>query len=309
MRHLQAAWRRVGWTDAEMVHGHPLPMGGQFGHGQDHLDPDIFDAHERMHPWIRATLIKLLDADWGRHWADWRDWTRIYLAGSLASYWWGTPDFDVLVGVDVEGFRKHTQEFTGTEAELCSLLTQGFYTGLDKQVGRFTFPPAPDLRHICRGLGTSAEEVYRLVPEGTKPLGPLEMTWYANPESYDIRRIRPYAAYDVTRDLWVVHPVHPSSHYGPHSFGWNFWSHMGDLADRIHDVLSTDDATERRENAQALYDKIHSERNAAFGPGGGGQWDPRGLQWTVMSRWGLLGALEAEIHPERPVGHPAPLRA
>jgi hypothetical protein len=275
-----------------------LPTAGQFSRGQDRLDPDIFDAEERMWPWIRLSLIALLDAAWKQRWPDWRDWARIYLAGSLASYWWGTLDFDVLVGIKAEG-----------EEALCTEMTQDFYTGLDVEVENFFFPPGPNLRVICEGHGVNVDEVYAAVPEGTVPLGPLEMTWYANKDSWDIRNIKPYAAYDVTRNLWAVHPVRTAKKWGPGSFGGTFWNHMADVADRIQDALDDPDPASRAQRAQAEYSRIHSERSEGFGAAGGGLLDPRALQWVTMGRWGLLEALEKELHPDRPVGHPKPLVA
>lgn len=417
MNHLRTGWRKLAWGGDE-VHGRPLPTGGQFGQGHKTLDPDIFDCHERMHPWIRLTILAMLASEWEpKYGPDWPSWSRVYLAGSLASYWWGTPDVDVLIGIDSSAFIKGHSEFQGmTNEEICHHLTQEFYVGIDQYTLNFTFPPGEDIWQVVErsvptvGARTSLWSQTRMRPEGSDltaflagsedsligdsglatespwssttssttskrvnassaepgshissmglrssqpwpsiivtrpiesegfsvtaatwssgdlgtlsralreswptsevtPLGPAEVTFYCNASSYDIRTIKPYAAYDVTRDLWAVHPVAATHRYGPRSFGWNFWDHMGAVADRIQDALAEPDPARRLDRAKAEYDRIHTERNQAFGAGGGGQWDPRGLQWTVMNRWGLLGALEAEIHPERAVAHPRPERA
>jgi hypothetical protein len=217
---------------------------------------------------------------------------------------------DILIGVETSEWASRYPNFAGmSDHEICAHLTQEFYVGLDPHTESFTFPPAPDLKDIVQLLGASPSEdlgqAYA-VPPGVEPLGPAEMTFYVNAGAYDIRAIRPYAAYDVSRDIWAVHPAQGDKHWNAHMLSYRFWATMADSADAIKAALGVSDPAVRLARCQAEYERIHSARNEAFGPGGLGVTDPRSLQWIVLNRWGLLGQLEKAIHPDRPVGHIPP---
>lgn len=313
MNHLQQTWakRITAWNEPDTIRGYPLPKGGQFAPSKKFLDPDIFNNQNIMHPWIRGAIIAILDAWWGPIYGDdWQTWTRIYLAGSLASYWWGTPDFDTLIGVNIPVFVKSHSEFKGmSEAEICTHLTQGFYTGIDPLITDFTFPPAQDTQHIVSFLGgRPIDAIYATVPLGTTPFGPMEVTFFVNKDSWDIRNIHPYAAYEMIENKWWVYPSIMGKTWGAQKLPHSFWEKMADLADEIKEALSTDDPTERQEDAQAIYDRIHGDRSKGFSQGYG-IGDLKSLQWVVLARWGLLGALEEAVHPGKPSAHPAPATA
>jgi hypothetical protein len=298
-----------GWHEPDYIGKWPLPKGGQFGSSKETLDSNIFLPDEKMRPYIRETLIEILGAYWTpKYGSDWQNWTRIYLAGSLASYWHSTMDFDTLVGVNTEEFVKIHTDFEGlSDSEICNHLTQEFYTGLDPLVENFAFPPAPNLRLIAKTLDVDSakiDAIYEMAP--SQFFGPMEMTWYCNESSWDIRTIRPYAAYEVITDKWYVHPTKMDKKWGAKSIPWNFWVKTARLADEITASLKGDNSLE---DAKRWYELIHSERNQAFGPTGAGILDYRSLQWITFSRWGILGALEKKIHPERPVGHLPPALA
>ena len=51
-------------------------------------------------------------------------------------------------------------------------------------------------------------------PEGYVAIGPFDGTGYVNPDSYDIRKIKPYAAYEVVSQRWFVEPIsEPEGHH------------------------------------------------------------------------------------------------
>lgn len=311
MQHLRQAWasRIQAWNLGDTIRGYPIPTGGQFSRPKDHLDPKIFDRHERMHSWIREGILALLGAFWADRYPGWRDYTRVYLAGSLASYWWGTPDVDILVGVDSARLVEQHPQFSGlSDHEICAHLTQEFYVGIDPLIEHFAFPPARDLRSVCEVLGHPelAARAYENCPADAEVLGPAETTMYVNPGAYDIRAIKPYAAYCVSSDTWYVHPAQGDKHWNARMLSYRFWSQMADSADAIKAALAEPDPVMRLARCQAEYDRIHSARNEAFRESGQGLTDPRSLQWIVLNRWGLLGALEKELHPDRPVGHLPP---
>jgi hypothetical protein len=313
MNHLRQAWGRQveAWRVPETIRGYPLPVGGQFAHTQDTLDPDLFDHNERMHPWIRDSLIDILEAFWRPRYGDWHSWTRIYLAGSLASYWWSTLDFDTLVGVDTHRFVRDHPEFGGmSDPEICQALTHEFILELDPLLKDWSFPPEPNLHRLMDTLnGPDPTDVYKSVPYTlVTGIGPMEMTWYVNPSAYDIRVIKPYAAYDVTQDRWAVHPDKMSKTWGAHALGNVFWEHLADVADHIKAALALPEP-ERTAHCLSIYDAIHAARGKAFSPAGKGVTDPRSLQWIVLNRWGLLGPLEVAAHPGREMAHLPPARA
>lgn len=278
MDHLRQSWQKLTWREPDSFRGYPLPTGGQFAHSKQFLDPDIFDKNEKMHPWIRDPIINMLDEFWTPKYGNWREWTHVYLAGSLASYWWGTPDFDTLIGVNTNELKKEHIQFRGmSDPEICHYLTDELR---QIDVSDFVFP-----NHI---------------------LGPLDLTFYVNPGSYDIKNIKPYAAYEMLSNKWIVHPIQMDKHWNAHALDHAFWNHMADLADEIKEALTRDDITERTEDCLALYDYLHSERQKAFSPIGGGITGRGSLQWIVLNRWGLLGALEIAAHPDRPMSHIPP---
>lgn len=273
MDHLRDRWSRLSWVEPNTIRGWPLPQGGQFARPKPNLDPDIFDSSEVMHPWIRDTVLNQIAGVWNKY-GDWWSHSRVYLAGSLASYWWGTPDFDVLVGIEPRWWDKNQE---GTHEEICKRLTDEFRVTINSEA--FTFPAGPD------GSRLTTEE-----------------TFYVNADSYDIRNLKPYAAYELLSNTWYVHPSHMDKHWGPKMLPWAFWEHAANLADEGESVLDHGDVA----GAADLYDRLHSARNEAFSSRGMGLSDPRALLWVVMVRWGILGRLEMLIHPDRPPGHLPP---
>jgi hypothetical protein len=189
----------------EQIGGYPLPHGGQFGPSKPSLDPAVFDRDERMHPWVRLPILSLLGAFWDPRHQGWQTWARVYLAGSMASYWWGTPDCDVLIGVDVGGFNRYNPVHAQPDNEtLARYLTDELRTGLDPLTEHFAFPPSPDYRVTMGALGATPLPIE--APPGTPPLGGdgMEVTLYVNADSFDIRKIKPYTAYDLSTDTWAV---------------------------------------------------------------------------------------------------------
>jgi hypothetical protein len=313
MNHLQASWGRQveAWRVPTEFRGYPLPTGGQFAPSQHSLDPDLFDPDEKMWPWIRGSLMDILEAFWRPRYGDWRPWTRIYLAGSLASYWHATLDFDTLVGVDTHRLVRDHPEFGGmSDPEICNHLTHEFITELDPLLKDWSFPPEPNLHRVMHRLGgPDPTDVYKSVPMTVVTgLGPMEMTWYVNPSAYDIRVIKPYAAYDVTNQRWAVHPDKMSKTWGAHALGNSFWERVADVADSIKAALKLSEPA-RTSECLRIYDQVHTERGQAFSPAGRGVTDPRSLQWIVLNRWGLLGPLEVAAHPGREMAHLPPARA
>jgi hypothetical protein len=116
-------------------------------------------------------------------------------------------------------------------------------------------------------------------------IGPFDQTWFCNQLGYDIAQIRPYAAYDVLADEWIIKPPHL-----PH---WSF----SELPTSVQQVLRAADSyarhvlklpePERTQQGAALFDAWHSDRSRAFSDRGEGWYDIANLRekWGDQSGW------------------------
>jgi GNAT superfamily N-acetyltransferase len=273
---------RTGTGDAVEVHGEPirrqatatpvpdntkpyrhehdwLPHDHFFAPGKKGLDPRLFDENDRMHPIVRQHLLSLLNSFWAPKYGDsWQSWARVYLTGSEASHWYGNSDLDVLIGVDHEVLHHHIDTFTGEPDDaIDAKLTDELREGLNDDARML---PGPD------GNDT----------------GPWESTWYCNPGSYDIRDLKPYAAYDITRDEWVVKPVEVPDDFGPEKLPESTWDVFDALQKLIGAIQELPDGIREREGA-ALYDYLHADRHSAFGPEGSGLYDPANVIFKALN--------------------------
>jgi hypothetical protein len=117
----------------------------------------------------------------------------------------------------------------------------------------------------------------------------FDQTWYCNQLGYDIRAIKPYAAYDVGKDEWVVKPPH-LPHWG-----------LSELPEAVQKVLRACDRLardilklpepERTQQGAALFDAWHSDRSRAFGPNGEGWYDIANLREKWLDQAGLWAQL------------------
>lgn len=245
-----------------------LPAQRLFGptYGLDHR---LFDG-ERLKPEVRAHILRTLGSFWStRYGSSWPEWSRVYFAGSEASEWTdpereGNNDFDVLVGIDYDSFRAHLPQFAAhTDQEITDQVNAEFKAQLD---------PVTDPCFITvDGVET----------------GPWSNTWYCNPHSYDIRDIRPYAAYDVGADEWAVKP--------PHLPDWDItrFPEGTSTVDAIRAITAYAQAVldmpepYRTQMGAELWDFIHSNRSNAFGPEGEGWWDLRNVLEKALDQEGL----------------------
>ncbi|MFH8483155.1 hypothetical protein [Streptomyces sp. NPDC018055] len=235
-----------------------LPHGHFFAPGKKDLDPRLFDG-DRMHPEIRQHLLSLLNSFWAPKYGDtWQSWARVYLAGSEASHFYGNDDLDVLIGIDYDAARHHVDAFTGEpDGALDTKLTDELRSGLNDD--------------------------HRMLPGPDGDVGPFESTFYVNPGSYDIRVIKPYAAYDITRDEWAVRPVEVPDDFGPEKLPESTWDVFDALKTLIKAVGELPAGVREREGA-ALYDYLHTDRHSAFGPDGTGLYDPANATWKALDK-------------------------
>jgi hypothetical protein len=240
----------------------PMPTGGMFGPGQETLDARLFDG-EHFRPEVRQGIMDRLDAFWSPRYDGWREWARVYVAGSGASYWWDSDrDLDVLIGVDPAKFQRDNPKYENLdETQIADMLDVELKGDLD--------PTTTDFRG-------------------------MELTFYVNPASYDITVIHPYAAYDLTHDAWAVRPWRPPTSWGPQWFPERFWDEARRENERCRALLEAGDAAA----ITAEFDRLHELRRGAYKFWGGGFLDYGNFLWQALSAWGTLHDMYVVKHPE-----------
>lgn len=220
----------------------------------DHLKPDVRE-------YILGTLGRFWDPVFG---PGWRKWARVYFAGSEASEWTsetleGNNDFDVLIGVDYDEIRRQASTFDRIESS-------------DEQI-------TDALNRSLRKL--DEQTAHAMIVIDGKPEGPFDNTWYVNHDSWDIRKIRPYAAYNVTDDGWAVKPPHlPDWDLSKFPEGKALRLEVHAVEAYVRAVLALPEPYRSQQGA-ALWDHLHGDRSRAFGPQGEGWYDPA----NVIEKW------------------------
>src|SRR5882757_8722284 len=238
------------------------------------LDHRLFDENGKLRPDVRGYIVSMLTAFWMLRYRNGRKWAKVYFAGSEASEWTsdsleGNNDFDVLIGVDYDAFRTEHGQISSraklTDQQITDRMNEEFRSGMN-----------PLTKAIMIDV------------DGT-PTGPWDNTWYVNPDSYDIRKIKPYAAYDVTGDTWVVKPPHL-----PH------WSLSDFPKPVVRTLRAADDYTravlklpepERTQQGAALFEAWHEDRSRAFSERGEGWYDVANLREKWLDQHGLWAEL------------------
>ncbi|MEI8036236.1 MAG: NUDIX hydrolase, partial [Betaproteobacteria bacterium] len=232
------------------------------------LDPRLFED-DKIRPEVRNFVMDRLAGLWDGKYDNWREWSRVYLAGSSISEWWAdvnairdpeigltqgyhlNDDLDTLIGVEYGGLVEANPQFAGMSPKKVSAHMNA------------------ELRKFCNMEGVYLEIPVERVPEwewsaqpvaGKVRVGPWGATWYVNPNSYDIRAIKPYAAYDLTRDEWAVRPVQEPT---GHQFSPTEWYYFEGVAQEVKGTLALPEPARSR-RAKRLWNFIHSTRNKAF---------------------------------------------
>lgn len=253
-----------------------LPTKRLFGptYGLDHR---LFDG-EHLRPDVTHYVLDTLAGFWTvRYGKEWTVWARVYLAGSEASEWTsptqeGNNDFDVLVGVDYDRCR----EMVPALAQLSDLAIT------DRMNAEFRADLIPHTDPTF--ITIDGQET-----------GPWSNTFYVNPDSYDIRDIKPYAAYDVTRDIWSVRPPHlPDWSIESFPQGHGLLQECQGYASVIRAILRQPEPY-RSQQADALWRHLHGDRSRAFGPNGEGWYDAGNVIEKYLDQAGLWEQL-AQVH-------------
>lgn len=267
---------------------------GYFSAPETGLDPNLFDG-ETLEPQVRSfitrTLYNELTSLGLSHPAQ---WVSIWLAGSGVSYQWaadrGNGDLDVLFGVDWPTLILSNRDWAGvSELQFADWLNEQLKSGLWQR--------------------TSQQEI------GGRT---YEVTFYLNPGvGRDISVIKPYAAYDVRKNGWTVHPTKPDVTSYPTA--WHNATHADQELtqellvrhSRLHAELAAEQpGTGRWHNlgsalnlvgsqAQALWDDIHGGRHEAFTEQGHGYGDYHNFRWQVAKQSGVVNALKGILEPRQ----------
>ncbi len=208
------------------------------------VDPRLFNPETRvMKASVRAAVAVWVNEFFERHgYQIGGNWFRTYLAGSQASEWYGNNDFDILVGIEYDRFRRmHMNLAHLSNEEIGAKINGEFREDFNDEQWH---PP----------FDRDAE---------------WHLTGYINPNSWDIRKIKPYAAYNVTDNVWAVDPIHePTGHY----FNTTEMYYFEGVAAQVRSALNLHEP-QRRIRCTQLWTFIHTDRSRAFGPHGSGAFD------------------------------------
>jgi hypothetical protein len=241
-----------------------MPHERLFGPTQG-LDHRLFDG-EHLKSDVRKYILETLYDFWKPlYGADFDEWSIVYFAGSEASEWTsssleGNNDFDVLIGVDYIKMRGHMSR--GSRYQLMS----------DQEI-------TDEMNRDFKRLDEQTAQA--MIPVGGELVGPFSNTWYVNPHSYDIRAIKPYAAYDVTHDKWAVKPPElPDWDIAKFPEGPALVQECQAVAAYVRSILRLPEPYKTQQGF-ALWQHLHGDRSRAFSDQGEGWYDPG----NVIEKW------------------------
>jgi len=269
------------------------------------LDPHLFEDNEHIYPYVRETILHILMDYLGSRYSKPELWTMVWLAGSGISFQWsanrGNGDLDVLFGLDYSEFVTQNPEFQWMDrSEIAQHITEDLRTNLWPMTGNYPLAGAPDW----------VAQWY-------------ELTFFLNdhveatPDS--ITNIRPYAAYNLTKDEWTTKPpklpdnpgqLYPSEYYEQAEASkevasalvarYNSLSAEGsmNIPGSAQDVNNSRHKTLVRGEARNLFDSLHLGRKTAFSSQGEGYGDFYNFQWQAAKANGVVNALNEIINQE-----------
>jgi len=266
---------------------------GYFAARATGLDPALFELGDHLRPEVRLHILSTLYSFWERLYHAPKEWSTAWIAGSGITTAWNADreggnapgDLDVLIGVDYAAFYRFNPDYQGNSEHA---LAHHFNQQMHDQLWNST--------DHTRINGST-----------------YELTFYVNPGGTDIRDINPYAAYDVSHDLWTVHPVAVPKGFSEQYFRADERAAVSGDTRRAADILATFEKYRQqlvdvhphdpryrnvaaalhqsvREGAD-LFDVIHNGRHAAFAPGGKGYFDFANYRWQGGKASGAVNAM------------------
>ena len=244
----------------EHIIDHFEPTERLFAPTKDHLDETLFDEQERMRPEVRKEILKVTDHFFDTHgYTGHERWARVFLAGSQASYWGGNHDFDLLIGINYPIFRQvHPELDHLSDAEVDRHFNEQLRDDFNMDGWRPLFDPHGE---------------------------PWDRTGYVNHASFNIADIKPYAAYNVTDDVWAVRPIKEPE---GHEFVTTEWYYFEGVAAQILAAMKLQEPA-RTQTLTHIWDWVHGDRSRAFGPNGTGAFDRSNALEKYLSQYPAPG--------------------
>lgn len=249
-----------------------------FSKPQVGLDPRLF-VNGKLISSVRNGVLTVLFNYLSTLYQTPQDWTSAWLAGSGVSHQWAAKrdpgDLDCLVGIDYLAFRQANEKYSGlNDQEIASMLNEGFRTDLWPLTDNF--------------------------------LDSFELTFYVNVQT-DIRKIKPYAAYSLVNNDWVVEPTLEEATVNP-QWSKNIDRDKGIASEIIARYATALNAINSATNpamrinaeralkmavdqASALFEDIHQGRKYAFSESGSGYLDYNNYRWQAGKEAGIVQAL------------------
>lgn len=250
-----------------------------FSPSEGSLDPRLFRGNKLISN-VRSAILTELFNHLNLGYTQPDAWCQVYLAGSGVSYNWHAnrepADLDCLISVDYVQFRQSNQEYKSwSDREIATELNQGFRNELHPRTESF--------------------------------MDSFELTFYVNTNP-NIEEIKPYAAYSVTNNSWVISP---SELTAPVNQEWDLATERDktkaiEIIQRYSQAWTAIQAatnTALRLNAEtmlanavhqgsALFQDIHESRSQAFSPSGLGYSDFTNYRWQSGKRSGVIPAMK-----------------
>jgi hypothetical protein len=250
-----------------------------FSESEGNLDPRLFRGATLV-PNVREAILVLLKNHLELGYNEPLSWIKVFLAGSGVSFNWkahrAPADLDCLVSVDYVQFRQSNQEYKGwSDREISAELNQGFRNELHPRTGTF--------------------------------MDDFELTFYVNPNS-NITELKPYAAYSVLDNTWVVPPTNLEA---PTDQEWvsaterdkvkaveivkRYSTALDQIKSAANDAMRINAEAALAVAVQqgaAMFEDIHTSRSGAFSPSGAGYADFANYRWQAGKQSGVVPALK-----------------
>lgn len=244
------------------------------------LDPRLF-RNEKLDSSVRSAILQLLLNHLNGLYTGAEGWSKAYLTGSGVSYQWAANrepgDLDCLITINYPRFRESNPSLRGlSDKEIASEINDGFHRMLHPRTELF--------------------------------LGTFELTFFAIVKP-NITDLKPYAAYSLLDDEWVVSPTPTGGAEVPE---WepaiskdksdainiisSFISARNKYNSATNDAVKANARTEMRvasSQGTSLYNMLHDNRSLAFSDTGAGYSDFNNYRWQSNKRTGVVNALKS----------------
>lgn len=117
--------------------------------------------------------------------------------------------------------------------------------------------------------------------EGYEVDGPWDSTFFVNADSWDIRKIKPYGAYEILSAKWYVRPPEVPADWGPKYWDESTWDHFEATLGLVNSIRKLPEPDRTRQGA-ALYEMLHGDRSRAFSADGYGWTDPGNTTFKAL---------------------------